>query len=177
MLKFSSLIRRFLAGGDGSVTVEFVAALPMLIGALAFCYEFGRAFLAYEIATSDVQSAVRYLSHIPPTASGLPNPNYFSMAQNIAMCGSPTGTCSPQSAHWPWNEGGAAPVVAVVYCTQIAMCTSCNNIGQNCQPFNQDITELQVRGDIQMTLSLLGIFGLGKIYTMHVVDKTMWIGS
>lgn len=165
-------IRKFIRETGGAVTVEFVASVPVLLAALAVCLELGRAFLSYEIATTDLQAAARYASRLP-SLSG----NYATMVQNVAMCGqATTGTCTK---HWPWTSSDtAAPTITVMpYCTLANGCITWNSVSSYYQPFNQDVSYVTLDGQIHMTLGLLGYIGLNKLYVMRIVDNTMWIGS
>ena len=84
-------LRQFARKSNGSVTVEFIAILPLLFVTLVFSFEFGYALWAYDVATRDVRAAVRYYART--------NPLDATSAQNVAMTGSPTGTVK----HFPWN--------------------------------------------------------------------------
>ncbi len=54
--------KRFAAGENGAVTVEFVCTLPLFLAALAFAFEFGQFFLAHQSTVNNVRAATRYLS-------------------------------------------------------------------------------------------------------------------
>jgi hypothetical protein len=54
--------RRFAAGHDGAVTIEFVCTMPLFLAALAFAFEFGQFFLAHQSTVNNVRAATRYLS-------------------------------------------------------------------------------------------------------------------
>lgn len=176
---------KFWGGESGSATVEFIVMLPVLLAALAFCYELGRAFLAYEIASSDVQSAVRYFARSNVAACPTPIDSTCPavvQAENVARCGKPASCVTP---HWPWNdyETGAQPDFASPY---VIGCSSSTNKwciqqaasnGQSVYPFNQNVSVVQLDAQIPMTLSLLGYIGVGRVYTMRIVDQAMLIGN
>src|SRR5436305_7452424 len=94
-------LRQFAGTSNGSVTVEFIATLPLLLVTLAFSFEFGYALWAYDVASRDVQAAARYLARAcsagvtPCTLSATDT----TKALNVAMTGSPTGTVK----HFPWT--------------------------------------------------------------------------
>ena len=184
-MKVGAVLGKIWSGQDGAATVEFIVTLPVLLAALAVCYELGRAFLAYEIASADVQSAVRYLARANVAACATPVDSScpaVAQAEDVAQCGLPT-TCS--NPHWPWNdvETGTPPVFASPFL--IACKTSTNNWcilqqannGQANYPFNQDVSVVQLDARIPMTLSLLGYIGVGNLYTMRIVDQAMLIGN
>lgn len=88
--------QNFLRDRRGSLTVEFVALTPMLLTALVFSFEFGKALWAYDVITRDVRAGVRYLSRVPvydATSRG--------EAENVVTRGI-TGTTTPK--HFPWGS-------------------------------------------------------------------------
>src|SRR5688500_15419246 len=91
----------FLKGPNGSMTVEFVGFAPVLIAALIFSFEFGRAFWAYDVITRDLRGAVRYLART--SADCATNTAYRVAAENIAKRGVAD---TSQVVHFPW--AGAA---------------------------------------------------------------------
>ena len=179
-------IGKIWSSDDGAATVEFIVTLPVLLGALAVCYELGRAFLAYEIASADVQSAVRYLARSNVAACSSPVDSScpaVAQAQNVAECGTPA-TCS--APHWPWNtfEAASGPTFGSTYLIPCGSgantnywCIQISNNGQGIYPFNQNVSVVQLDARIPMTLSLLGYIGVGKLYTMRIVDQAMLIGN
>ncbi|MDE2184285.1 MAG: pilus assembly protein [Alphaproteobacteria bacterium] len=172
MRQFPGKLKSFLRSQTGSVTVEFVASVPVLLAGLAVCFEFGRAFLAYEIASTDMEVAARYLSHTSSVTAAS-----ILQAENLAQCGTTTTGCTK---HWPWNVGGAtSPSITETTesCTTTGRCATCSAVGTDCLPFNQDVTDVKLAAQIPMTLSLLGYIGVNELYTMQIVDRVMWIGS
>jgi Flp pilus assembly protein TadG len=81
------------------VTVELVAMTPVILVALVFSFEFGRALWAYDVMTRDVRDATRYLSRY----NGDIAVNGATLGQTVAETGSATGT----QLHFPWNTGTA----------------------------------------------------------------------
>src|SRR5262252_8844339 len=77
----------------GSMTVEFVAVIPVLLAALAFSFEFGRALWAYDVMTRDVRAGVRYLSR---AVNSVAAPNCPAAATTFVTNG------ISGSAHFPW---------------------------------------------------------------------------
>ena len=73
--------KHFAKDKRGSVTIEFVAVMPIFLAALAFTWEFGQLFLAYQSTASNARAAARYLSR-------LDNPSGFeSRARRIIRTG------------------------------------------------------------------------------------------
>lgn len=191
MNRITTLLSRTATSQDGSVTVEFIVTLPVLLAALAFCYELGRAFLAYEIASADVQLAVRYLARSNVAACAQVNASScaaVSQAENVAKCGAPN--CS--DPHWPWNdyETGTPPVFNsdiddsttvpfLILCDKSTnkWCVQYAPNGQAVYPFNQDVSVVQLDAHIPVALKLLGYIGAGHVYTMRIVDQAMLIGN
>jgi Flp pilus assembly protein TadG len=54
--------RKFGRDERGIATIEFVVTLPLLVGALAFAFEFGSYFLAHQETVNNVRSAARFLA-------------------------------------------------------------------------------------------------------------------
>ena len=80
------------------MTIEFVAFAPLLLAALVFSYEFGRAFWAFDVVTRDVRAGVRYAARL----STPPPPDCPAFARNIAQTGSPVDA-TDESKHFPWK--------------------------------------------------------------------------
>jgi len=92
-------IKSFLADVEGSMTVEFVVTVPMLILALTFTFEFARALWAYDVMTRDVRGAMRYYARLTGSVS---SPCTIPTAvQNVVT----TGVTSGGTNHFPWNVG------------------------------------------------------------------------
>jgi hypothetical protein len=84
-----------LAGdARGSVTVELVIWLPLLIGLVVLVVEAGRVLVAHDVMVNGVRNATRYLSRVPldDLAAELPN------AQCLALTGRPD--CSGTYGFW-----------------------------------------------------------------------------
>jgi Flp pilus assembly protein TadG len=67
----------------GSVTVEFVIGVPLILLALVFAFEFGNLFWMHNIVVNNVHTAARFLSRAPLTGS------FLTKAENIARTGDP----------------------------------------------------------------------------------------
>jgi Flp pilus assembly protein TadG len=71
------------AENRGSVTVEFVIGVPLILLALVFAFEFGNLFWMHNIVVNNVHTATRFLSHAPLTGS------FLTKAENMARTGDP----------------------------------------------------------------------------------------
>jgi hypothetical protein len=80
--------RRFLTEERGTATIEFLVTLPLFLAALAFVFEFGRYFVAYQQTANNVRSAARYISQVDLT------PDNESKAEKIIRTGRPDGNDS-----------------------------------------------------------------------------------
>jgi hypothetical protein len=56
--------RRFHREERGTSTIEFVVLMPLFLVALAFVFEFGRFFIAYQVTANNVRSAARYIAQV-----------------------------------------------------------------------------------------------------------------
>jgi len=71
------------AEDKGSVTVEFVVGVPLILLAFVFAFEFGNLFWMHNIVVNNVHTAARFLSRAP-----LAEP-FLTRAENIARTGDP----------------------------------------------------------------------------------------
>ena len=159
-MKIARVLQTLFKDNSGSMTVEFVATLPLLLAALLFSFEFGRALWAYDVVSRDVRDAVRYLSRAP--AANTPQ------AQCMAMTGVPAGTppsCNGNPMHFPWTAAATFPNVAPV------SFSSTN--------FNQDGTVITIAASVPLALSFPSFVGIGSGYTLSlaVSDQARRIGS
>jgi Flp pilus assembly protein TadG len=152
-------VSEFLKKTTGSITVEFIAMTPLLLVALGFAYEFGRALWAYDVMSRDVRAAVRYLSRTYPYDNT--NKGY---AINVARTGLPSGG----TTHFPWGApwSTCSPCVSVGGETNFA-------IGN----FNENGFTFSVTGTVPMNLYLLTFVGINTTYTLSVSDQARYIGN
>lgn len=80
--------RRFHRDERGTSTIEFVVLMPLFLMALAFVFEFGRFFIAYQNTANNVRSAARYIAQVE-----LSEANEVK-AENIIRTGRPNGRTS-----------------------------------------------------------------------------------
>ena len=73
----------------GSVTIEFVVMLPLLLAAMGLAFEFGQLFLAHNNTVNNVRDAARYLSRSQLTDTQM------TTADSIVRTGLPSGGTAP----------------------------------------------------------------------------------
>lgn len=70
-------VRNFISDTEGSSTVEFVIALPILLGMLAFAVQYGNALKVRNNLDVASRDAARFLARAPLDPSGNDVDNYF----------------------------------------------------------------------------------------------------
>jgi len=159
MRAFVQVLGKVARDHGGSMTVEFVFMIPVLVATLVMGFEFGRALWAYDVVTRDVRAAVRYLARTNPYDAAAK-----TQATNVAKTGTPGGT----TLHFPWTNA------ATVTYTETAF-TSAN--------YNVNGTVVTAQASVPITLSLMSILNTlanGSIspnYTLVVSDQARWIGN
>ena len=160
---------------EGSATVEFVIVMPVLLTALVFAFEFGRALFAYEVITSDVESAVRYISHVPSSQCAAFSGNDVTNAQNLAECAVlPTSGTTPAACtapHFPWNSSSGASL-SVTNAQSFSKLDSNGNV-----VFDASGNVVQVKAEVPLTLAMLGYMGINTAYTLVVSDQARCMGN
>ncbi len=159
-MNFARRIRSFLCDAAGSITVEFVVMVPVLLVALVFSFEFGRALWAYDVMTRDVRYATRFLSRDRDAD--------FLRAQNVAETGLPLGS----QKHFPWSTA-----VATFNITTPAKTGALTE-------YNSAVTVYRMRASLPLTLSFLGAINnflnsnvVTNNYTLVVTDEIRWVGE
>ena len=159
MRTVARFVRNFRGDRCGSMTVEFVLLVPLLVGALVFGFEFGRALWAYDVLTRDVRAAVRYLSRAAPYDITAKN-----KATAVAKTGSPTGT----TAHFPWTAGASVTYSETAF---------------SASQYSTDGIVITATATVPVTLSLISVFDslssetITASYTFVVSDDARWIGN
>ena len=152
----ANIIKNFIDDEQASYTVEFVVLVPLLLAALVFSFEFGRALWAYDVMTRDVRAGARYLSRAPAS--------YTSQAEKVAETGSPTGT----TLHFPWTNSATFQYGTTTF-------SSAN--------FNQDGSVITMTANVPVTLSFMSFLNavtgaaLSTSYTLTVTDSARWVGN
>ena len=168
----------FLKDPRGSITVEFVAIVPLFVAALVVGFEFGRAFWAYDVLTRDVRASVRYM-----TRNAVTPPPYASnmcpvSAENIAQTGSPSDNADANK-HFPWKG-----VAATFTCPSVAFEAVC--VSQPLCGFNDDGRIVTMTATVPLTLALgdvmnrvLNLSGSARIapFSLRVSYQSRYIGN
>jgi Flp pilus assembly protein TadG len=152
-------LRNLTADLRGSMTVEFVFLVPLLVGALTFGFEFGRALWAYDVVTRDVRAAVRFLSRANP---------YDASAKTQATTVAKTGTPSGTSMHFPWTNAAAITYSETTFTTA--------NYSVNGTVITATATD-PIELSLLSILNSLGSSSVGTNYTLTVTDQARWIGN
>lgn len=146
---------------DGSLTIEFVVILPILVTALAFAFEFGQIFIAHQSTEHNVRSAVRYLMR-----SDLGEPTRVAaekaIAENIVRTGQPVGGVTPE-----YLQAGQATVVIDEAYSSFSSTT-----------FSRSGTTFQISVQVNYPLTLFGVFGLEGLTTIPfvIVEDARYVG-
>lgn len=156
-MKLARRIRSLVCDPTGSVTVEFVAMTPVILVALVFSFEFGRALWAYDVMTRDVRAATRFLSRDFTENT--------TRAQNVAETGSPAGG----QKHFPWNLATADFDIATTPKTGT---------------YSTNVTVYRMSASLPVTLSFLEAMNnflnsedVPTSYTLVVSDEIRWFGE
>ena len=151
-----SPVGRLARHGNGSVTVEFVASLPIIVAALALTYEFGRTLWAQQIVTKDIRDAARFLSRqqVPLTDT------VKMQAQNLAQ----TGNIAGGTAHFPWTADSSF-TVSDPYLTFTS------------PGFRTAGSVLRIEGDVPMVISFLSFLGINTSVTLRAEDQIREFGN
>lgn len=169
-----SFIWRWLRDEDGSMTVEFVINVPVLLFAMVFIYEFGRAFFAYQALTTDVEAVVRYLSHVSDCASLGANPTANSVVngQNLAKCQSlPSQNTTPAACtaiNFPWNISSDSGNGTVTVTNPTTFSTP---------NYNNNGSIVQVDASLPINFFFLPYIGIDADHTLVVSDQARCVGG
>src|SRR5689334_4827435 len=164
VMGMNSSVLGFLSDRRGSMTVEFIATVPILLVAMAFSYEFGRGLWAYDVVTRDIRDAVRYASR----ASALPPSDCSGAVSDIAQTGSPTDSQNADM-HFPWQS--ASPTFS---CSVTSFTTG----------FNQaSVSIITMTATVPIPVQFLSFlssqtgFSQPANYNLTVSDQARWIGN
>jgi len=164
-------IAGFLSDRRGSITVEFIIVLPLMLSALVFVYELGRAFLAYEIVSQDIRASVRYLARAPDVDFANTSGGYTLKAENLAKTGdsSLTADCpasypaaTQTNCHFPWTSSSTIDV---------------QTTGFSDSNYNVSGSVITMTADVPMNLSFLGFIGAQTAYTISLANTSQYIGD
>jgi TadE-like protein len=126
MRNLVSLLWKFVTDRSGTMTIEFVAIVPIFVVTLIFGFEFGRAFWAFDVVARDVRAGVRYLSRNATTPPPYGSDACPGSARNMVETGSPSLSLDA-SKHFPWK--GATATFQCPSQTFDQLCPSLNDCG------------------------------------------------
>jgi Flp pilus assembly protein TadG len=78
-----SLFRKFRKNRDGSATVEFIIALPILLAVMALCVQYGNALKVRNSIDVVARDAARYIARAPLAPDGSIPQNFADKAREI----------------------------------------------------------------------------------------------
>jgi Flp pilus assembly protein TadG len=149
----------FAKENQGLITVEFVCVIPMILAAMYFVFEFGRAFWAYEVASQDVRSAVRYLSRAESVDFTNTTGGFILKAENLAETGT---TDASSSKHYPWTASSTISVSTTAFTDS---------------DYNVNGSVISMTASIPITLSFLAFIGANTDYTISITGNAQYIGD
>lgn len=167
MTGLARLARSRFARADGaSVTVEFVATLPMLLAALAITFEFGRGLWYHHIVTKGVRDATRYAARYPGLGADCgtlgADAAFVGAVRHVALSGTPNGTASPAF----WTDPSTVSVETTPSALDLRTPTTCM---------------ITVRAEVPYNFSLLtvfdGLWQVDPVMEITVQDEARYIGD
>jgi TadE-like protein len=151
-------LARLLGEERGSLVVEFVIVLPLMLGLLILIAEFGRAFWYHQIVTKGVRDGVRYLSRAPAAEFDA----FALQARYLAMTGRPDSSAPPAFRWWtdvatvtvdPREEVGAPPA------------------------FRAPFERITMQAAVPVSFPLLAWIGQDPTITIVAADQVRYIGD
>jgi Flp pilus assembly protein TadG len=151
-------LARLLGEERGSLVVEFVIVLPLILGMLVLISEFGRAFWYYQIVTKGVRDGVRYLSRAPAAEFNV----FAERARYLAMTGQPDVSAAPAYA-W-WTDIGTVTTSAP------------ETVGGPPQ-FRTSFERITMRAAVPVSFPLLALVGQDPTITIVAADQARYVGD
>jgi Flp pilus assembly protein TadG len=151
-------LARLLAEERGSLVVEFVIMLPLILGMLVLVAEFGRAFWYHQIVTKGVRDGVRYLSRAPAAEFA----DFAEQARYLAMTGQPVASAPPAYAWW----------------TDVATVTVSAREAVGGPPqFRTPFERITMQAAVPVSFPLLALVGQDPTITIVAADQARYIGD
>jgi Flp pilus assembly protein TadG len=151
-------LARLLGEERGSLVVEFVIMLPLILGLLILISEFGRAFWYHQIVTKGVRDGVRYLSRAPVAEFD----DFAERARYLAMTGQPDASATP--AYSWWTDVATVTVAAP------------EEVGAPPQ-YRTPFERITMQAAVPVSFPLLAWFGLDATITIVAADQARYIGD
>jgi Flp pilus assembly protein TadG len=151
-------LARLLGEERGSLVVEFVIMLPLVLGILILIAEFGRAFWYHHIVTKGVRDGVRYLSRAPAAQFDA----YAERARYRAMTGQADSSAAPVYDWW----------------TDVATVTASEPEELAAPPlFRTTFKRVTLQAAVPVPFPLLALFGQEPTVTIVAADQARYIGD
>jgi Flp pilus assembly protein TadG len=152
-------VSNFWRQRSGSATVEFVCTIPLILAAMAFSFEFGRALWAHQILTENVRSAVRFLSRNEL------NDASRTLAGIIVSTGQYSGSTTGQF----WGED----VTVTFYPSAV------NPPAETFGPPDYRVSgqTIRIEAQVPVNLALLGFLGISTLFTVATADEARHVGE
>ena len=151
-------LARLLDEERGSLVVEFVIMLPLILGMLVLVAEFGRAFWYHQIVTKGVRDGVRYLSRAPAAEFDA----FAERARYLVMTGQPDSAAAP--AHAWWTDIATVTVSAP------------EEVGGPPQ-FRTPFKRITMQAAVPVSFPLLALVGQNPTITIVAADQARYIGD
>jgi Flp pilus assembly protein TadG len=149
---------RLLGEERGSLVVEFVIALPLILLVLILIAEFGRAFWYHHIVTKGVRDGVRYLSRAPEAEFD----DYAERARYLTMTGTADSAAAPAYAWW----------------TDVATVTvSPPEVLGGPPLYRTPFERIAVQAAVPVPFPLLALLGQEATLTIVAADQARYIGD
>ncbi len=110
----SAKVRNFVSDSDGSSTVEFVLALPVLLAMLAFAVQYGNALKVRNNLDIASRDAARYLARAPLNEAGTGIDAYFKVRARQIVADRVENTRSKISNFAPESNATTATVAVTI---------------------------------------------------------------
>jgi hypothetical protein len=157
----ASLLRplaRLLGEERGSLVVEFVIMLPLVLGMLILIAEFGRAFWYHHIVTKGVRDGVRYLSRAPAAQFDV----YAERARYLAMTGHADSSAAPVYDWWTDIDTVTASAPEELAAPPL---------------FRTTFERVTLQAAVPVPFPLLALFGQEPTVTIVAADQARYIGD
>ena len=151
-------LARLLRQERGSLVVEFVIALPLILAMLILIAEFGRAFWYHQIVTKGVRDGVRFLSRAPAAEFD----QFALRARYLAMTGQPDSAAPP--AHSFWTDIATVTVAAP------------EEVGGPPQ-YRGPFERITMQAAVPVSFPLLTWIGQDPTITIVATDQARYIGD
>lgn len=149
---------RLLGEERGSLVVEFVLVLPLVLGVLVLIAEFGRALWYHQIVTKGVRDGVRYLSRAPEADFA----THAEQAKYLAMTGQPDISAAPAYDWWT-----SVDTITVSGPDELALPPL----------FRTPFERIGLQATVPVSFPLLALIGQETTITIVADDEARYIGD